>query len=115
MDVEAVAHAVQWLAPKRDAQITHAIILTDSLNPLQKVSLGWAAPTGTQPHTVFGGIHFCGSTVLGTPVSAGMNWQIGRKTQQISHLVYGLAGQRFSELEEISDQGQARGEEKGRG
>ena len=32
-------------------------------------SLEWAAPTGTQPCTVFGYKDFCGSTVLGTPES----------------------------------------------
>ena len=37
MEVEAVTHAIQWLASQRDAQITHAIILTDSMNLLQKV------------------------------------------------------------------------------
>ena len=40
MEVEAVTHAIQWLACQRDAQITHAIILTDSMNLLQKVESG---------------------------------------------------------------------------
>ena len=40
MEVEAVTHAIQWLASQRDAQITHAIILTDSMNFLQKVESG---------------------------------------------------------------------------
>ena len=40
MEVEAVAHAIQWLASQRDAQITHAIILTDSMNLPQKVEYG---------------------------------------------------------------------------
>ena len=39
MEVEAVTHAIQWLASQRDTQITHAIILTDSIN-LQKVESG---------------------------------------------------------------------------
>ena len=34
MEVEAVTHAIQWLASQRDARITHAIILTDSMNLL---------------------------------------------------------------------------------
>ena len=29
IEVEAVTHAIQWLASQSDAQITHAIILTD--------------------------------------------------------------------------------------
>ena len=42
----------------------------------QSWSLEWAAPTGTQPCTVFGYKDFCESTVLGTPKSVGMNGQI---------------------------------------
>ena len=34
MEVEAVTHAIQWLASQCDSQITHAIILTDSKNLL---------------------------------------------------------------------------------
>ena len=60
-------------------------------------SLEWAAPTGTQPCTVFGYKDFCGSTVLGMPESVGMNGQIDWQAQQISHLVCSLAGQRCSE------------------
>ena len=37
MKVEAVTRAIQWLVSQGDAQITHAIILTDSVNLLQKV------------------------------------------------------------------------------
>ena len=97
MEVEAVTHAIQWLASQRDARITHAIILTDSMNLLQKVESGMGCPTGTQPCTVFSYKDFCGSTVLGTPESVGMNVQIDWQAQQISHLVCSLAGQRCSE------------------
>ena len=44
MEVEAVTHAIQWLASQRDAQVTHTIILTDSLNLLQKVESGMGCP-----------------------------------------------------------------------
>ena len=44
MEVEAVTHAMQWLASQRDARITHAIILTDSMNLLQKVESGMGCP-----------------------------------------------------------------------
>ena len=44
MEVEVVAHAIQWLASQRDAQITHAITLTDSKNLLQKVESGMGCP-----------------------------------------------------------------------
>ena len=44
MDAAAVTHAIQWLASQSDAQITHAIILTDSMNLLQKVESGMGCP-----------------------------------------------------------------------
>ena len=44
MEVEAVTHAIQWLASQRDAQITHAVILTDSMNLLQKLESGMGCP-----------------------------------------------------------------------
>ena len=40
MEVEAGTHAIQWLASQHDAQITQAIILTDSMKLLQKVVSG---------------------------------------------------------------------------
>ena len=36
--------SIQWLASRRGAQITHAIILTDSINLLQKVESGMGWP-----------------------------------------------------------------------
>ena len=44
MEEEAVTHAIQRLASERDAQITHAIIHTDSMNLLQKVESGMGCP-----------------------------------------------------------------------
>ena len=44
MEVEAVTHAIQWLASQRDTRITHAIILTDSMNLLQMVESGMGCP-----------------------------------------------------------------------
>ena len=44
MEAEAVTYAIQWLAFQRDTQITHAIILTDSMNLLQKVESGKSCP-----------------------------------------------------------------------
>ena len=35
-EVEAVTHAIQWLASQCEAQTTHAIIFTDSMNLLKK-------------------------------------------------------------------------------
>ena len=44
MEVEAVTHTIQWLASQCDAQITHAIIITDSMNLLKKVESGMGCP-----------------------------------------------------------------------
>ena len=44
MEVEAVTHAIQWLASQRDARITHAVILTDSMSRLQKLESGMGCP-----------------------------------------------------------------------
>ena len=44
MEVEAVTHVIRWLASQRDAQITHAVILTDSMNLLRKVESGMGCP-----------------------------------------------------------------------
>ena len=44
IEVEAVTHAIQWLASQREARITYAIILTDSMNVLQKVESGMGCP-----------------------------------------------------------------------
>ena len=44
LEVEAITHTIQWLASQRDVQITHAIILTDSMNLLQKVESGMGCP-----------------------------------------------------------------------
>ena len=44
MEVEAVTHAIQWLVSQRVAQITHAIILTDSMNLPQQVESAVGCP-----------------------------------------------------------------------
>ena len=40
LEVKAVTHAIQRLASQRGTQITYAIILTDSMNPLHKMESG---------------------------------------------------------------------------
>ena len=42
--VEAVTHTIQWLASQRVAQVTHVIILTDSVNLLLKLESGMGCP-----------------------------------------------------------------------
>ena len=105
MEVEAVAHAIQWLASKRDAQITHATIFTDSMNLLQTVQSGMGCPDWPQPCTVFGCKDLCGCTALGTPESVGMNGQIDCQAQQI-YLVWSAAwqGRGAPRLKEFSEQ-----------
>ena len=44
MEAEAATHAIQWLASQRDARITHAVIVTDSMNLLQKEESGMGCP-----------------------------------------------------------------------
>ena len=73
-------------------------------------SLEWAAPTGTQPWTVFGYKDFCRSTVLGTLESVGMNGQIDWQAQQCRYHIWSAAwqGRGSPRLEELSQHGQAR-------
>ena len=49
MDVEAVTRAVQFLASKSDIKITHAMILTDSMNLLQNVESRIGCPSWHAP------------------------------------------------------------------
>ena len=44
MEMEAVTHALRWIASRGDSQTTHAIILTDSMSLLQKVKSGMGRP-----------------------------------------------------------------------
>ena len=44
MEVEAATHAIQYLTSQRNAQITPAVILTDSVNLLQKIKSGMGFP-----------------------------------------------------------------------
>ena len=97
MEVEAVTHAIQWLASQRDAQITHAIILTDSMNLLQKVESGMGCPDW---HTDMHSLQLQRLLWIYCPGHAGVRGnarQIGWQAQQISHLVCSLTGQRCSE------------------
>ena len=47
--VEAGIHAIQWLASQSDTQITQAIVITDSLNLLQKVESQMGSRNGNTP------------------------------------------------------------------
>ena len=44
MEVEAVTHALRWIASRGDSQTTLAVILTDSMNLLLKVKSGMGSP-----------------------------------------------------------------------
>ena len=66
MEVKAVAHALRWIASRGDSQTTHAIVLTDSMNLLQKVKSGMGSPDW---HVSMVYIHLrsCGCTALDMP------------------------------------------------
>ena len=44
MEVEAVSHALSWIASRVNSRTTHAIILTDSMSVVQKVKSGMGSP-----------------------------------------------------------------------
>ena len=44
MEMEAVTHALRWIASRCDSQASHAIILTDSMSLLQKGKSGTGSP-----------------------------------------------------------------------
>ena len=44
MEVEAVTHALRWIALRGDSQTTRAVILTDSMSLLQQVKSGTGSP-----------------------------------------------------------------------
>ena len=44
MEVEAVTHAVRWIALRGDSQTTHTILLAYSVNVLQKMKNGMGKP-----------------------------------------------------------------------
>ena len=44
MEVEAITHAIQWIAFHHDVQITQSIILTDTVNLLLKVESRMGCP-----------------------------------------------------------------------
>ena len=51
MKVEAVTHVIQWLASQSEAQITHTIIFTDSMNLLHKNRVWDGLPQLAHSHT----------------------------------------------------------------
>ena len=44
MEMEAVTHALRWIASRGDSRTTHAILLTDSISLPQKVNSGMGSP-----------------------------------------------------------------------
>ena len=62
MEVEAVTHALHWIASRGDSQTTHANILTDSMSLLQKV--GWEAQAGMYQWLIPTFENACGCTAL---------------------------------------------------
>ena len=66
----AVTHAIQWLASQCDAQITHAIILTDLMNLLQNVKSETGCP---EWHTAMGSLRLQSVLWIYCPRHAGVS------------------------------------------
>ena len=71
MEVEAVTHALDWVASRGDNQTTYVIllILTDSISLLQKVKRGMGIPDWNVPMVDVTSTfkNCCGCTVLDMP------------------------------------------------
>ena len=98
MEVEAVTLSIQWVACQRGPQITHAIILTDSMNLLQKVESGMGCPDW---HTAMHSLQLQRLLWIYSPGHAGLSGneradRLASTTDIISHLDCSLAGQRCS-------------------
>ena len=103
MEVEAVTHAIQWLASQRDAQITHDI-LTDSMNLLQKVESGMGCPDW---HTAMHSLRLQGLLLI---YGASDNEWADKPVSTGRYHIWSAAwrGRGAPELEELSEHGQAR-------
>ena len=95
MEVEAVTHEIQWLASNNHAQISHAIVLTCSMNLLQKVEsgMGWA-----DWHTAMHCLRLQRLLWIYCPGHAGVSGNERANRLAISHVVCNLAGQKCSEV-----------------
>ena len=102
MEVEAVIHAIQWLASQRDARIAHAIILTDSMNLLQKVESGMGCPDW---HTAMHSLRLQRLLWIYCPNERAD--RLARTADTTSGLQLGRA-EGAQRLEELSQHGQAR-------
>ena len=103
MAVHAVTHAIQWLASQRDTQITRAIILTDTINLLQKVESGMGCPDW---HTA---MHSLPLYWIYCPGHAGVSGtERADRLASTADFTSGLLLGRAQVLEELSEHGQAR-------
>ena len=90
IEVEAVTHAIQRLASQRDAHSTHVIILTESMNLLQKVESGMGCPDW---HTVMHSLRLQRLLWIYCPGHAGVSGN--ERADRLAICI--LAGQRCSE------------------
>ena len=81
------------MASQSDTQITHATILSDSMNLLQKMESGMGCPDWHEGTVVDCQIN-CGRITLAVPESEKTNGQIDWQPQQTLQTVYNLAGKR---------------------
>ena len=82
-EVEAITHALCWIASRGDSQPTHAIILTDSVSLLQKVE--WEAQTGICQWSTSTFGNSCGCTALDMlewrEMTVQIDWQAKQPSQ----------------------------------
>ena len=106
MEVETVTHAIQWLVSRREAQIAHAIILTDSMNLLQKVESGMGCP---DRHTIMHSLRLQRRLWIYCPGHAGVsgNERADRLASK-ADITSGLQSRGAQRLKELSEHGQAR-------
>ena len=65
MELEAVTHTLRWIASRGDSQITHAIILTNSISLQEKVPSGMGSPDWNVSTFTFE--NSCGCAALDMP------------------------------------------------
>ena len=86
MEVEAVTHALRWIASRCNSQTTHATILADSMSLLQKVER--EAQTGVCKISTFTFENSCGCTALDMPEWKETTEQIDWRAKQPSQVTY---------------------------
>ena len=80
MEVEAVTHALHWIASRGDSETTHASILIDLMSLLQNMK--WEAQTGMYQWSTSTFEYLCGCTALDMMECREMTMQIDWRVNQ---------------------------------